>query len=140
MGSPHKDGMTNKLVTRAIEGSKEASASTEIMYLIDYDIPQLSESHKRAPEELCLLMGEADAYVLGAPVNILDVNGLTKDFMDIFFMCPNAANAANGKPGLGIAMAGGLGLGMVSALETLYQFFTSVGIRGIDLTFSVNPS
>ena len=127
VGSPHKDSMTNKLVTRAIEGSKEAGADTEIIYLIDYDIPQWSESHKTAPEELCLLMGEADAYVLGAPVYCLDENGLTKDFMDGLVLTDFLAKA-NGKPALGIAMAGGGGLGLVSALKTIYQFFMGGGM------------
>jgi len=30
VGSPHKDGRTNKLVTKAIEGSEKAGGQTEI--------------------------------------------------------------------------------------------------------------
>ena len=50
----------------------------EIIYLIDYDIPQWSEGHK-TPSELNEIVDKADAYVLGAPLYYLDVNGLTKD-------------------------------------------------------------
>ena len=50
----------------------------EIIYLIDYDIPQWSEGRK-TPRELNEIVVKADAYVLGAPLYYLDVNGLTKD-------------------------------------------------------------
>ena len=129
VGSPRKDGRTNRLVTRAIEGAKEAGADTEIIYLIDYDIPQWSQSHKTAPEELIEIVDSADAYVLGAPVYIVGINGLTKDFIDtIAFSMPNS----NGKPALGIAVAGGGGLGAISALKSIYWFFVATRLRGIN--------
>jgi len=78
VGSPHKDGRTNKLVTKTIEGSEKAGGQTGIIYLIDYDIPQWSKGHK-TPRELNEIVDKADAYVLGAPLYYLDVNGLTKD-------------------------------------------------------------
>ena len=127
VGSPHRNGRTNKLVTRALEGSRKASAQTEIIYLVDHEIPQWTEGHKRAPEELNDVMDGADAYVLGAPVYYLDVNGLTKDFMDVVSM-PNS----NGKTALGIAMAGGTGKGLTSALKSIYYYFFCKGLRGID--------
>ncbi len=74
VGSLHKDGRTNKLVTETIEGSEKAGGQTEIIYIIDYDIPQWSEGHK-TPRELNEIVDEADAYVLGAPLYYLDVNG-----------------------------------------------------------------
>ena len=67
VGSPHKDGRTNKLVNKAIEGSEKAGGQTEIIYLIDYDIPPWSGGHK-PPRELNEIVDEADAYVLGAPL------------------------------------------------------------------------
>jgi len=127
VGSPHKDGRTNKLVTRAIEGSKEAGADTEIIYLIDYDIPQWTSRKVRLPEELKESMDKADSYVLGAPVYILDINGLTKDFIDVVL---NSKADLNGKPALGIAMAGGGG-GATLALRSIYYFFHAFGLRGI---------
>lgn len=127
VGSPHKDGRTNKLVTRALEGSQKADAQTEIIHLVDYEIPQWSEGGRKAPEELNEIVDGADAYVLGAPVYYLDVNGLTKDFMDVLSM-PNS----NGKPALGISVAGGTGKGLTSALKSIYYFFFCKGLRGID--------
>jgi len=126
VGSPHKDGRTNRLVTRALEGSQKAGAQTEIIYLVDYEIPQWSEGGKRAPEELSEIVDGSDAYVLGAPVYYLDVNGLTKDFMDVASM-PNS----NGKPALGISVAGGTGKGLTSALKSIYYFFFCKGLRGM---------
>jgi NAD(P)H-dependent FMN reductase len=127
VGSPHKDGRTNRLVTRAIEGSEEAGADTEIIYLIDYDIPQWSEGPRRAPETLSEIVDGADAYVLGAPVYYLDINGLAKDFLDTVSM-----PSSNGKPALGIAMAGGTGKGLTSALKSIYYFFFCKGLRGMN--------
>jgi multimeric flavodoxin WrbA len=125
--SPHKDDRTNKLVTKAIEGSEEAGGQTEILYLTDYDIPQWSEGHKIAPSGLSEIVDRADAYVLGAPVYYLDVNGLAKDFMDVVSM-PNSS----GKPALGIAVAGGTGKGLTSALKSIYYFFFCKEMRGIN--------
>jgi len=127
VGSPRKDGRTNKLVSRALEGSQRAGAQTEIIYLVDYEIPQWSEGGRKAPDELNGIVDGADAYVLGAPVYYLDVNGLTKDFMDVVSM-PNS----NGKPALGISVAGGTGKGLTSALKSIYYFFFCKGLRGID--------
>ena len=127
VGSPRRGGRTNKLVTRALEGSQKAGAQTEIIYLVDYEIPQWSEGGRKAPEELNEVVDGADAYVLGAPVYYLDVNGLTKDFMDVISM-PNS----NGKPALGISMAGGTGKGLTSALKSIYYFFFCKGLRGIN--------
>jgi NAD(P)H-dependent FMN reductase len=127
VGSPHKDGRTNNLVTKAIEGCREAGADTEIIYLIDYDIPHWSENHRNTPEELSEIVNRADAYVLGAPVYFLDINGLTKDFIDTIKM-----SNSNGKSGLGITIAGGTGKGLTSALKSIYYFFFLRGIRGID--------
>jgi multimeric flavodoxin WrbA len=59
VGSPHKDGRTNKLVTKAIERSEKAGGQTEIIYLIDYDVPQWSEGHK-TPRELNEIVDKAE--------------------------------------------------------------------------------
>jgi multimeric flavodoxin WrbA len=75
---PRKDGRTNKLVNRAIEGSQKAVGQTEATYLIDYDTPQLSKGHKTT-KELNEIVDKAGAYILKAHLYYLDVNGLTKD-------------------------------------------------------------
>lgn len=127
VGSPHKDGLTNQLVNKALEGAKSVGAQTKIVHLVEYEIKQWSDQQKSGPVELNEMMGEVDAFVLGAPVYYLDINGLTKDFMDTV-----EVSDADGKPALGIAMAGGTGKGLTSALKSIYYFFFCKGLRGID--------
>ena len=126
VGSPHRDGLTSRLVRSALQGAREGGAYMEIAYLVDYDIKPWSDESMRAPEDLNRILRNSDAYVLGAPVYYLDVNGLTKDFMDTADF-----GDANGKPGLGISMAGGTGKGLILAVKSIYYFFFCKGIRGI---------
>ena len=127
VGSPHKEGRTARLVKNALRGAERRGAETGIIFLVDYDIKPWSEEHKRAPEELNDILKRADGYILGAPVYYLDINGLTKDFMDTIDL-----GESNGKPGLGIAIAGGTGKGLVLAVKSIYYFFFCKGIRGIE--------
>jgi hypothetical protein len=75
------------------------------------------------------LCEEADAIALGAPVYWGDINGLTKDFMDIVKI-----PYTTGKPALGIAIAGGSGKGLLSGVQSIYHFFYHKQMRGIDPT------
>ena len=128
VGSPRKGRLTDQLVTRALEGVKSAGVETEKVYLIDHKIPFYTEEAK-CPEELNELCEEADALVIGAPVYYGDINGLTKDFMDMVRI-----SNANGKYGLGISIAGGTGKGLCLAVQSIYSFFYHRQIRGIDPT------
>ena len=125
VGSPRKGRLTDQLVTRALEGVKSAGVETEKVYLIDHKIPFYTEEAK-CPEELNELCEEADALVIGAPVYYGDINGLTKDFMDMVRI-----SNANGKYGLGISIAGGTGKGLCLAVQSIYSFFYHRQIRGI---------
>ncbi len=131
VGSLHKDGLTDELVKRVVEGSQSAGAETEIVYLADYNIKQWSDGDG-GPKELDKIVNNADAYVLGAPVYYLDVNGLTKDFMDTIDLQTDPPSSTSGKPALGIAVAGGTGKGLTSALKSIYYFFLCKGLRGIE--------
>ncbi|RLE97897.1 MAG: hypothetical protein DRJ96_02565 [Thermoprotei archaeon] len=127
VGSPRKGGLTTKLVGEALAGAEEAGAATRLIYLIDYEVRPWTPESPRAPEELNEVMRGADGYVIGAPVYYLDVNGLTKDFMDTVDL-----GDSNGKPGLGIAVAGGTGKGLVLAVKSIYYFFFCKGIRPLE--------
>jgi len=135
VGSPRKNGRTNQLIEAALEGAKSRSAATKKVYLVDYDIRPFTgsggstEAFHCCPEELSRLCEEADGIALGAPVYWGDINGLTKDFMDTVRIA-----SANGKPALGIAIAGGSGKGLLSGVQTLYHFFFHRQMRGIDPT------
>ena len=133
VGSPRKNGRTNQLVDAALRGAAAAGADTCKIHLADYAIvPFLGsggskEAFGYSPVELSQLCGEADAIVLGAPVYWGDINGLTKDFMDTV-----RTPGENGKPALGIAIAGGSGKGLLSGVQSLYHFFYHRQMRAID--------
>jgi multimeric flavodoxin WrbA len=129
VGSPRKGRLTDQLVTRALDGVKDAGLDTEKAYLIDFDIRCYAEEKKGCPTELSQLCEEADAIVLGAPVYWGDINGLTKDFMDTVEI-----SNANGKWALGIAVAGGTGKGLCSGIQSIYHLFYHREMRGIDPT------
>jgi multimeric flavodoxin WrbA len=135
VGSPRKDGRTNQLVDAALLGAAAAGAETDKIYLADYPIrPFLGsggsqEAFETGPAALSQLCGAADALVLGAPVYWGDINGLTKDFMDTV-----RTPGENGKPALGIAIAGGTGKGLLSGVQSLYHWFYHRQMRAIDPT------
>ena len=133
VGSPRKDGRTNELINAILCGVGHEGVATKKVYLIDYEIESLtdpsSSPDQYCPAALSELCGEADAIALGAPVYWGDINGLTKDFMDSV----NIAGA-NGKPAVGIAIAGGTGKGLLSGVQSIYHFFYHKQMRGIDPT------
>lgn len=135
VGSPRKNGRTNALVEAALDGARLGGLSVKKVYLVDYEIRSFKglggseEAYSYCPEELSRLCEEADALVLGAPVYWGDINGMTKDFMDTVRI-----SNSNGKPALGIAVAGGTGKGLLSGVQSIYHFFFHKQMRGIDPT------
>ncbi len=135
VGSPRREGRTNRLVEAALKGAQSTGVGTKKIYLLDYPIRQFTgsggsdQAHRYCPEELSSLCEEADAIALGAPVYWGDINGLTKDFMDTVRI-----SNSNGKPALGIAIAGGTGKGFLSGVQSIYHFFFHKQIRAIDPT------
>ncbi|RLF20840.1 MAG: hypothetical protein DRZ82_00995 [Thermoprotei archaeon] len=127
VGSPRKNGLTNKLVTEALAGAQSIGAKVRTIYLMDYDIRPWTLENPKAPEELNEIMREADGYIIGAPVYYLDINGLTKDFLDTVDL-----GDSNGKPGFGITIAGGTGKGLVLAIKSIYYFFFCKSIRALE--------
>ena len=137
VGSPRKNGRTNKLVDAALDGAKTSGVDTKKAFLLDYGIRPFTglggsrEAFQYCPEELSRLCEDADAIILGSPVYWGDINGLTKNFMDtVRITIPNA----NGKPALGIAIAGGSGKGLISGVQSIYHFFYHKQMKGIDPT------
>ena len=135
VGSPRKNGRTNTLVDAALKGVESSSVEARKIYLVDYDISSFKglggaeKAYQSCPEELSILCDESDAIILGAPVYWGDINGLTKDFMDTVKI-PNS----NGKPAIGIAIAGGSGKGLLSGVQSIYHFFYHKQMRGINPT------
>jgi len=133
VGSPRKNGRTNRLIDAALEGADSKGAETKKIYLVDYEVKQFKgldgpgEANTYCPEELSKLAEEAEAIILGAPVYWGDINGLTKDFMDTV----RISNSSS-KPALGTAIAGGSGKGLLSGVQTIYHFFFHKQMRAIE--------
>lgn len=131
VGSPRKDGRTNHLVDAALDGAASQQAAVAKVYLVDYAIqPYLGQRDVTyCPDALSRRCEDADAIILGAPIYVGDVSGVTKNFMETV----RISNAA-GKPALGISVAGGTGKGVLSGVQTLYQFFFQKQMRGVHPT------
>lgn len=135
VGSPRKEGRTNALVEAALQGAADQGAQVRRIHLMDYDIRPFASQGGAAdgvrfvPADLCDLCEQADAIVLGAPVYFGDINGLTKDFMDSVRI-----RNENGKPALGIAVAGGSGKGLYSGIQSIYHWFYHRQMRAIEPT------
>jgi len=135
VGSPRKNGRSNALIDASLIGAKSEGVKTKKIFLIDFNVKpytsqdESDENSKYCPEELSDLCEEADAIIISAPVYWGDINGLTKDFMDSVRI-----SNSNGKPALGIAVAGGTGKGLLSGVQSIYHFFFHRQMRGIDPT------
>jgi len=127
VASLHRQGLCKKLVSSVLRGVRVAGGSASLIHLSDYVVPQWSDQNVGKPEELSAAFEGMDGLVICAPVYYLDVNGLTKDFMDTVEL-PDVS----GKPGLGIAVAGGTGKGLTSALKSIYYWFFCKSILGMD--------
>ena len=121
----------------AIEGAASQGADVQIRHLADLAVPP-SDGHwnRTDPDPADDVAGlqsdieQCSALIVGAPVYFLDVNGLTKDFMDQM----RPTEALNGKRALGITIAGGSGKGLILALKTIYHFFFCLHMRGLTPT------
>lgn len=131
IGSPRKAGRTNTLVQAALAGAAESGAQTEAVYLGDYAIRPLGTAGvgPACPDALSDLCDAADAIAIGAPVYWGDINGLTKDFMDAVSL-----ERSNGKPAVGVAIAGGSGKGLLSGLQNIVHFLYHRQFRAIAST------
>jgi len=146
VGSPRKNkGLTDTLVRKALDGASSVGAETEVMYLMDRN-PQpcvhcgggCFSNHKCAVEEDAALRNqevyESDAIVLGAPVYIWQINGLTANFIDKLRLkdATPPSQTTNARPALGISVAGGTGSGLISAAQSIYKFFCLWGFHAVD--------
>lgn len=97
MGSYHRDGTIAQLVERALTGARAAGAETETIVLVDQHVEfclncrqcvaQDGEARGRCVQHddvdaLLDRLVSADAVVLAAPVNLGDVNALTRQFLE----------------------------------------------------------
>ncbi|HIE27241.1 TPA: flavodoxin family protein [Candidatus Poribacteria bacterium] len=146
VGSPRKDkGLTDALVQKALDGASTVGAQADVMYLMDRE-PQpcihcgggCFQTHKCAVEEDAARRSqevyESDAIILGAPVYIWQINGLTANFIDKLRLqdATPPCRTTNARPALGISVAGGTGSGLISAIQSIYKFFCLWGFYAIE--------
>ena len=97
VGSYHKGGVIDTLVTEALTGAQELGALTEKVYLTDKRIefcrncractqapgPEPGKCvHSDDMDGLLDLWKESDGLVIGAPVNFFNVTAVTRRFME----------------------------------------------------------
>lgn len=146
VGSPRREkGRTAEVVGRALAGAEAVGAETEILYLIDEQpeycihcghncFGELDCAQEDTATVRSQRVDRADALVLGAPVYCWQVNGLTAAFLDKVRLGTGSwpRGMRGGKPALGIAVAGGTGTGVFSALQSLYAWLCLWKFRAID--------
>lgn len=146
IGSPHKEGLTNRLVQSALAGAREGGAETAALYAADFELGYCRACDGRPCWETmeCQFGPEvrsvseqvmaADGLVLAAPVYFWQVNALTACLMDRARLPGRLAvwTAGQGRPALGISMAGGTGTGLVAAVQSLYKYLQIYGFRALD--------
>jgi NAD(P)H-dependent FMN reductase len=146
VGSPRRErGRSHEIVSAVLAGARAAGATTDILYLIDEE-PQycIHCGHGCFAEGDCAQeagatlrsqrVGAADALVLCAPVYCWQPNGLTATLFDKVRLASKPWNrgAPNGRPALGIALAGGSGTGVFPALQSIYAWLCLWKFRPLD--------
>jgi len=145
VGSPNKEGLTNRLVTAALESASQAGAATELVQMSDYVV----EACRDCLPWVCLknlkctykdenfeILSEkllnCGGLVLGTPVYWWDTSAMVRYFLLKMYRIFAMAGKLRGLPALGIAIAGGTGNGMTTGLRPLYQFFQIMHMRALD--------
>jgi len=92
VGSSRKNGNTDILVKKVLEGAKQSGAEVEVLYLSDYNIIDCLGCEGCAKTNKCVIkddmhiiyekLDESDGLVLGSPTYFYNVSGRVKVFMD----------------------------------------------------------
>ena len=145
VGSPNRDGRTNKLVSAALQGAARKGAPTELVHLADHVVaacrdclPWVCKENQKctyedeAFEYLTRKILNAGALVLGTPVYWWDTSGMVKYLILKMFRVYAPSAPLQGMPAFGIAVAGGTGNGLVSGLRPVYHFFQVMQTRAME--------
>jgi len=142
-GSPHKDGMTARLVQSALAGARDEGAEVRIVDLVDEDLRPcracggdcfgtLRCAQDSAATERTARLQDADGVVFGAPVYCWQINSLSSLFIDkMRWDTGSVLQPRNQRVAFGIASAGGSGTGCVLALQALTRWFYNWAFHGI---------
>ena len=109
MGSPRLNGNTHIMVSRILEGAKEAGAKTEMLLLKDLLIKECNGClkcwkgkecrRKDDMNEIYPKIIESDVIIFGTPVYWFGPTALMKSFIDrfVYFNCPENRKKIKGK-------------------------------------------
>lgn len=146
-GSPRREmGRSHRILTAILSGASAAGAETEILHLIDENLQYCVHcGHSCFTDGDCIQEVEAtlrsrhvesaDALIVCAPVYCWQPNGLTVAFFDKLRLLTGSWNRGreHGKPALGIAVAGGTGTGVFTALQSIAAWMCLWKFRPLDL-------
>jgi multimeric flavodoxin WrbA len=136
VGSPRGErGRSYEIVQQVLAGAAQAGAETEMLLLIDEEPGYCIHcGHGCFDDGECIQeagatersqrVSQADALVVCAPVYCWQPSGLTVAFFDKLRLAsgPWSRGNQNGRPALGIAVAGGTGTGVFTALQSIYAW------------------
>lgn len=113
IGSPRKNGNTDVLVSRILEGARKNGANTEAIFLVDLKISECDGCHacwkgkhvcSKADDmrEVYPKIIEADAIVFGTPVYWFGPTAMMKCFIDrfVYFNSPASRRKIRNKVGV----------------------------------------
>ena len=94
VGSPRRNGNTNILMNRILDGAKEAGADTELVFLADLEIAPCDGCGVCLSEKPCIIdddmielyqkVLDADTLIYGTPVYFYGPSAQIKAFIDRF--------------------------------------------------------
>jgi NAD(P)H-dependent FMN reductase len=145
VGSPNPDGLTNQLVTAALDGAAENGATIEKVQMSERVVDpcqdclpwtcldtlecKYNDENFETLNEKILSCG---GLILGTPVYWWDTSAMVKYLILKMFRVFAMSGPLNGLPALGLSIAGGSGTGLLSGLRPVYHFFQMMQMRAID--------
>jgi multimeric flavodoxin WrbA len=145
VGSPNSGGLTNQLVTAALESAARAGAATELVQMSNHVVnacrdclPWVCKTNLKCTYEdenfevLSNKIINCGGLVLGTPVYLWDTSAMVKYLILKMFRVFGLSGQLEGLPALGIAIAGGTGNGLISGLRPVYHFFQFMQMRALE--------
>ena len=145
VGSPNPEGLTNQLVSAALDGAADEGATVEKIQMSECVVdackdclPWVCQSNLKCTYEdknfemLSEKILSCGGLVLGTPVYFWDTSAIVKYLVLKMFRIFAMSGPLNGLPALGLAIAGGSGSGLISGLKPVYHFFQMMQMRAID--------
>lgn len=145
VGSPRTNGLTNQLVSSALEGAARAGATIELVQMSEYAVnackdcqPWVCNEKLKCTYEdknieiLSEKLLKCDGLVMGTPVYWGDTTAMVRLLMLKIFRIYARSQPLMGLPAFGIAIAGGTGNGLVSGLRPIYHFFRTMWMKAVE--------